>query len=439
MLRDKKILYVSESLAANTHARGIFTFSIGLLRMLADEGAELYLLCSEVDRFGVRPRVARALGLPPQAATTAAAASFFEHYGEREAEPSTSSVTRRAGMVLRHALRLLRRTAVSPRLILRSIDPSVLEYTTDRSKFLRHLSGIATSRHVYEAAKALAAFGIMGPRIDARGFDHVIIDTPINVRVWGSANVVQVIHDVIPLTDPTYGGRSRTIFATALSHAINTYDTFAFVSNYSRDQFLSLLPTAKSALRTIVLYPRIAVPEKLDPVAEGPRYAVILISDEVRKNVEKAIEAAADFDAGISLWIVGRGSTRLRRLSSAASARRDNVRTLGYVSEAQRDQIIRNAVCMVVPAFSEGFGLPIVESFAQGTPVACSDTPLFREVAGDKAVYFDPYSPVSIARSVNEIAKARDIDRDALRRAATAYDVGKRPTELAELLRSPDA
>jgi glycosyltransferase involved in cell wall biosynthesis len=435
VLRNKKILYVSDSLAANVHARGIFTFSSGLLRMLAGEGAELYLLCSEVGRFGVHPRIAQALGLSPEAAVTPAAASFFEHYGDGEVEPPKPGFTRLARIALRSALQLLLRSTASSHLTLRRIDPSLLGYTTDRSRFLRHLSGIAISRHVYEAARALSVFGIPGPRINARGFDYVIVDTPTNVRVTGSASVVQIIHDLIPLTDPTLGGRPRTMFATALSYAVRTYERFAFVSSYSRDQFLSLLPAGKSVPRTTVLYPRIAVPEKLDPVVDGPRYAAIVISDEVRKNIEKAIEAAADFDLDISLWVIGRAeSLRFRRLLSTASARRANIRVLGYVSETQKAQIIRSAICVVVPAFSEGFGLPIVESFAQGTPVACSDTPLFREVAGDKAVYFDPYSPVSIARAVNEIAKAKEVDRDALRRAASAYDVGRRPTELIELL-----
>ncbi len=439
MLRNKKILYVSHSLAANVHARGIFTFSSGLVRTLAEEGAELYLLCSDVGRFGVHPRIARALGLSPEAVVTAAAASFLEHYEDGEIEPPKSRFRWRAQIALRSALQLLRRSTASSRLTLRTIDPSLLGYTTDRSTFLRHFSGIAISRQVYEAGRVLAAFGLPGPKIDARGFDHVIVDTPTNVRVTGSAGVVQIVHDLIPLTDPTFAGRTRTIFATGLSYAVRNYERFAFVSNYSRDQFLSMLPTGRSVSQTAVVYPRIAVPAKLEPVADGPRYAVIVISDEIRKNVEKAIEAAAEFGPDISLWIVGRMSpARLRRLLAPAAARRDNIRALGYVSEAQRAQVIRDAVCVIVPSFSEGFGLPIVESFAQGTPVACSDTALFREVAGDKAVYFDPYSPLSIAGAVNEIAAAKDVDREALRRAALSYDIGKRPTELIELLASAD-
>jgi glycosyltransferase involved in cell wall biosynthesis len=91
---------------------------------------------------------------------------------------------------------------------------------------------------------------------------------------------------------------------------------------------------------------------------------------------------------------------------------------------------------VIVPAFSEGFGLPIAEAFAEGTPVACSDSELFREVAGDFGTYFDPYSPSSIAEAVNRIAHDKAADREELRRLATRYDVNAPIDNILGLLRS---
>ena len=52
------------------------------------------------------------------------------------------------------------------------------------------------------------------------------------------------------------------------------------------------------------------------------------------------------------------------------------------------------------PSLYEGFGQPVLEALACAWPVACSDLPPLREVAGDDAVYFDPRDPESIADAI---------------------------------------
>ena len=54
----------------------------------------------------------------------------------------------------------------------------------------------------------------------------------------------------------------------------------------------------------------------------------------------------------------------------------------------------------MLPSLAEGFGLPVLEAMARGTPVACSDIPALREVAGETAAYFDPLDEASIARAL---------------------------------------
>jgi alpha-1,3-rhamnosyl/mannosyltransferase len=54
----------------------------------------------------------------------------------------------------------------------------------------------------------------------------------------------------------------------------------------------------------------------------------------------------------------------------------------------------------VLPSLYEGFGLPVLEAFACGTPVACSNTSSLPEVGGSVAKYFDPKDPESIARTL---------------------------------------
>jgi glycosyltransferase involved in cell wall biosynthesis len=69
---------------------------------------------------------------------------------------------------------------------------------------------------------------------------------------------------------------------------------------------------------------------------------------------------------------------------------RDRIRALGRVSEVDLKNLYNAAALTVMPSLHEGFGLPLLESAARGTGVACSDIPTLREVMGQAAEYFDP-------------------------------------------------
>lgn len=74
----------------------------------------------------------------------------------------------------------------------------------------------------------------------------------------------------------------------------------------------------------------------------------------------------------------------------------------GMVSQEDLVNFYNLADLFVLPSLYEGFGLPIVEAFACGTPVACSNTSSMPEVGGDLATYFDPKNPESIARALEQ-------------------------------------
>ena len=65
--------------------------------------------------------------------------------------------------------------------------------------------------------------------------------------------------------------------------------------------------------------------------------------------------------------------------------------------------IYQKAVAFVFPSLYEGFGIPILESFACGCPVICSRTSSLPEVAGDAAIYFDPTDKLSISYSIQKV------------------------------------
>jgi glycosyltransferase involved in cell wall biosynthesis len=80
-----------------------------------------------------------------------------------------------------------------------------------------------------------------------------------------------------------------------------------------------------------------------------------------------------------------------------------NVHFTGYLPEADKIAIIRHSAGLIFPSFSEGFGIPIVEGAVLGVPVLCSDIPVFREIGGKLATYFDPYKPASLQAAIKGV------------------------------------
>jgi len=83
----------------------------------------------------------------------------------------------------------------------------------------------------------------------------------------------------------------------------------------------------------------------------------------------------------------------------------------GWVSDDELERLYATSTAYLCPSLFEGFGLPVLEAMQRGVPVACSDIPVLREVAGDAAEYFDPRSEESAAAALATLTT--DADRAA--------------------------
>lgn len=100
---------------------------------------------------------------------------------------------------------------------------------------------------------------------------------------------------------------------------------------------------------------------------------------------------------------------------------RDAVQFLGFVPEDDLRPLLEAATVCAYPSFQEGFGFPILEAMAQGTPVVTSRGSSTEEVAGGAAVLADPNEPESIADAIRRVVADRDRWATAARARATAY------------------
>ncbi|HEX9165975.1 MAG TPA: glycosyltransferase family 1 protein [Gemmatimonadales bacterium] len=84
------------------------------------------------------------------------------------------------------------------------------------------------------------------------------------------------------------------------------------------------------------------------------------------------------------------------------------IRTPGFVAAGDLPDLYAAADLLAFPSLYEGFGLPVLEAMAMGTPVACSRRASLPEVAGDAAVYFEPDDPADIADAMEAALQSRE-------------------------------
>ncbi|MEK6310661.1 MAG: glycosyltransferase family 1 protein [Curtobacterium sp.] len=142
--------------------------------------------------------------------------------------------------------------------------------------------------------------------------------------------------------------------------------------------------------------------EPRDPGGPRRRDLVYMGSFMPYKNVETLAAALPLLGDGWRLHCMSRVSdadrVRLERLAPAGSI----VFHDGASDETYLD-VLRSATALVTASHDEGFGIPLVEAMGVGTPVAVSDVPIFREIGGTAAEYFDQSSPAAVAAAVRRL------------------------------------
>ena len=149
-------------------------------------------------------------------------------------------------------------------------------------------------------------------------------------------------------------------------------------------------------------------------------YVLYVGSGDPRKNLPFLVEvfAASGLAKNMLLALAGSFHHSHRPMIEDAVDRcglRENARLLGYVSEAHLPALYRNASVFAFPSLYEGFGLPILEAMACGTPVVTTDCGSLAEAAGEVALTARPGDIEAWATALR-----RAVTDDGWRRAATA-------------------
>ena len=217
--------------------------------------------------------------------------------------------------------------------------------------------------------------------------------------------VVVTIHDLGVFRHPeTFNRWTRSYSRAFLPRLAKAAARVIAVSEFTKGETVELLGV--DANRVHVIPHGVGPPfEPVGPAAGGD-YALAVGTVEPRKNLIRAQLAAER--AGVELRVVGPpgwGDV--------------GVDTVGFVDDDELARLYRGAQCLVYPSLYEGFGLPVLEAMACGTPVVTSATGATAEVAGGAAVLVDPLDVDAIAVGIREaIGRREELRAAGLERAA---------------------
>jgi len=262
---------------------------------------------------------------------------------------------------------------------------------------------------------------VMGPSYTSPGepfvaltvnkYEPDVVFTPMQTMGPGfrKYGLVTTIHDLIYYTHRTpprdlnpalkviwrvyhlWWGFQRTLLNRADAHLVDSETTRSLMDAHR---------LTKNPVRVVLLgteQPEVA------PVRTAPetKSLVYMGSFMQYKNVDLLVRSMKDLP-GYRLQLMSRISPE-EKARLAALAPEGSVEFFNGASDEEYEKALLEATALVTASREEGFGLPVVEAQALGTPVLLSDIPIFREIGGPAAGYFDPSDTASFVSAVREL------------------------------------
>jgi glycosyltransferase involved in cell wall biosynthesis len=261
---------------------------------------------------------------------------------------------------------------------------------------------------------------------------------PVRLRLWATDvyhgpavflplvklgyRTVVTIHDLVSFLFPETVPRKYSLYMRVMTRwAARSADRIIAVSRATKDDLTRALGVPDE--KVVVIHEAVA-PEFAAPVEPAvveavirrygirPPYCLFVGNLEPRKNLGRLVEAFAGLRArrparepipqlvlaGTRAWLHGGIFEAVAAHDLAA-----DILFTGYVTPADLPALYAGATCFVFPSLYEGFGLPVLEAMAAGTPVVASRAGAIPEVGGDAALLVDPRRPAEIAEAIETV------------------------------------
>lgn len=228
------------------------------------------------------------------------------------------------------------------------------------------------------------------------------------------SNVVFTVHDATMWKyKETLSFKNKLYMRPLTNRGIKISKKILTVSESSRGDLVEVFPFVINKIKNT----GISITENIEPVKDSillnavvnkydlpKKFLLTVGSLEPRKNliflVKAFIKFKKNFPNDMKLVITGRNAWGSQEIKKLIKGYEGDIILTGYVSDEELRGLYSLAHYFVFPSIYEGFGLPVLEAMACGTPVILSHTSSLPEVAGEAALYFNPHSEKSLVETL---------------------------------------
>jgi glycosyltransferase involved in cell wall biosynthesis len=239
--------------------------------------------------------------------------------------------------------------------------------------------------------------------------------------LFSRCRYVVTVHDLIPLRFPVKYSRLNAYFRYYVPRVLEQSEHIICDSESTAKDITNFYNIPYNKISPILLAHDANNFRFLDLPTSN--YFLYIGRHDPYKNLQRLILAFAALPnyREYELWIAGPSDRRYTSIIKAFVEEKNltNVKFLDYVDYRELPVLINRAIALVFPSLWEGFGLPVLEAMACGTPVITSNLSSLPEVAGDAAILINPYNVEEITEAMRVVAQDGSV-RNKLRQAGIA-------------------
>ncbi len=259
-------------------------------------------------------------------------------------------------------------------------------------------------------------------------FPPQVLFVPSHVLpLFSRAKLVNTIHDVgFMAYSQFYKKSDRQYLKWSTNQAVRRADKLIVVSEFTKQELIKYFPASASKAVEVVYHgydEDLYNPEKIASNEEvlsrydlKQPYFLYIGRLESKKNIIGLLNGFRQYcqdnrESREKLVLVGK---RGQEFAAVANLLNDpilkgRVKELGWTPEADIPALLSLALAFVMPSWYEGFGMPLVQAMALGTPIIAADSGSLPEVATEAGLYFDPTNANELAEKLTEIVNNQDL------------------------------
>ncbi len=292
-------------------------------------------------------------------------------------------------------------------------------------------------KKLYEAVNQLRSSAI----ISRGGFDvfHPTYYSTYFLRRCKAPFVITV-HDFIHEKYPQYFTDTAKVIREK-KEAVTHADRIIAISEHTKSDLVDIYGIPASRV-DVIYHGASSLSPVQEPVPDAGERFILFVGDRTKYknflNLAEAFMMLSKADPQLRLVCAGQpfSPAEMKHFASLGIAGKVMAR---FVTDGQLAWLYGNTACFVFPSAYEGFGLPILEAWSAGAPVALSRASCFPEIAGDAAAWFEPDDPSSMVTAISDVIYSGDT-RSRLQQLASKrlkmFDWGKPAALTADIYRS---